>query len=108
MGSASFPSLHLPTFFAKAHTQERLTRNRLVVRLYASVNFSVNESRDGSRRTASGLPTTRRAGRPLHTSAFYKGESQEKNFSADWKERRCSPGSPAHFVLRASGAFVCL
>src|SRR6266478_8162556 len=70
MGSASFPSLHLPTFFAKAHTQERLTRNRLVVRLYASVNFSVNESRDGSRRTASGLPTTRRAGRPLHTSAF--------------------------------------
>jgi hypothetical protein len=42
------------------------------------------------------------------TSAFYKGESQEKNFSGDWKERRCSPCSPAHFVLRASGAFVCL
>src|SRR6266853_2240284 len=71
MGSASFPSLHLPTFFAKAHTQERLTRNRLVVRLYASVNFSVNESRDGSVRTASGLPTTQTAGRPHNTSAFF-------------------------------------
>ena len=43
-----------------------------------------------------------------NTSAFYKGESQEKNFSGDWKERRCSPCSPAQVVLRASGAFVGL
>jgi hypothetical protein len=44
----------------------------------------------------------------MTTNAFYKGESQEKNFSGDWKERRCSPCSPAHVVLRASGALVCL
>jgi hypothetical protein len=29
-------------------------------------------------------------------TAFHKGESQEKNFSCDWKERESSPCYPAH------------
>ena len=32
-------------------------------------------------------------------SAFYKGESQEKNFPGDWKEQRFLLGSPAHVML---------
>jgi len=59
MGSASIPSLHLPTFFAKAHTQERSLDKRPIARLYASVKISVNESRNGSRGTTSELPTIR-------------------------------------------------
>jgi len=35
-------------------------------------------------------------------TAFYKGESQEKNFPGDWKEQRCLPGSPAHVMLGGS------
>jgi hypothetical protein len=35
-------------------------------------------------------------------SAFYKGESQEKNFPGDWKEQRFLPGSPAHVMLGGS------
>jgi hypothetical protein len=34
--------------------------------------------------------------------AFYKGESQEKNFPGDWKEQRFLTGSPAHVVLGGS------
>jgi len=36
----------------------------------------------------------------------YKGECQEKNFSGDWKERKCSLCVPAHVMLRDSGAFL--
>jgi hypothetical protein len=39
---------------------------------------------------------------------FRAGESQEKNFSGDWKERTCSLCSPAHVLLRGSGDFICL
>jgi hypothetical protein len=35
-------------------------------------------------------------------SAFYKGESQEKNFPGDWKEQRFLAGSPAQVVLGGS------
>ena len=38
-------------------------------------------------------------------TAFYKGESQEKNFPGDWKERRCSLCSPARVIQRGSGFF---
>jgi len=38
-------------------------------------------------------------------TAFYKGESQGKNYPGDWKERKCSPCFPAHVVLRVSGDF---
>ena len=31
-------------------------------------------------------------------TAFYKGESQEKNFPGDWKEQRFLPGSPAYVM----------
>jgi hypothetical protein len=41
-------------------------------------------------------------------TAFYKGESQEKNFLGDWKKRACSLCSPAHVMLRGSGDFLCL
>jgi hypothetical protein len=44
----------------------------------------------------------------MDTSAFYKGESQEKNFPGDWKERTCSLCSPAHVLLRGSGGFLSL
>ena len=39
-------------------------------------------------------------------TAFYKGESQEKNFPGDWKEQRCLPGSPAHVMLGGSWGFL--
>ena len=32
-------------------------------------------------------------------TAFYKGESQEKNFPGDWKEQRFLSGSPAQVML---------
>jgi hypothetical protein len=35
-------------------------------------------------------------------TAFYKGESQGKNFPGDWKEQRFLPGSPAHVMLGGS------
>jgi hypothetical protein len=35
-------------------------------------------------------------------TAFYKGESQEKNFPGDWKEHRFVSGSPAHVMLGGS------
>jgi hypothetical protein len=35
-------------------------------------------------------------------TAFYKGESQERNFAGDWKEPRFLPGSPADVMLRGS------
>jgi hypothetical protein len=35
-------------------------------------------------------------------SAFYKGESQGKNFPGDWKEQRLLPDSPAHVMLGGS------
>ena len=35
-------------------------------------------------------------------TAFYKEESQEKNFPGDWKEHRFVPGSPAHVMLGGS------
>ena len=44
----------------------------------------------------------------MTTSAFYKGESQEKNFPGDWKERICSLYSPAHVLLRGSRGFLSL
>jgi hypothetical protein len=31
-------------------------------------------------------------------TAFYKGESQEKNFPGDWMEQRFLPGSPAYVM----------
>jgi len=31
-------------------------------------------------------------------TAFYKGESQEKKLSRDWKEQRFVLGSPAHVM----------
>ena len=39
-------------------------------------------------------------------AAFYKGESQEKKFSGDWKEGRRSLCSPAQTLLGGSGDFV--
>jgi hypothetical protein len=42
----------------------------------------------------------------LHVSAFYKGESQEKKLSGDWKEQRLLPGSPAHVMLGGSWGFL--
>src|SRR5882762_1603684 len=62
MGSASFPSLHLPTFSCESAHPGEVTQQRLVARLYASVKISVNESRNGSRGTASELPTIRTSG----------------------------------------------
>ena len=44
----------------------------------------------------------------FHSSAFYKGESQEKNFSSDWKEQRCSPCDPARVMKGGSGGFSFL
>ena len=44
----------------------------------------------------------------LPVTAFYKGESQEKKFPGDWKERTCSLSSPAHVRLRGSGGFLFL
>ncbi len=41
-------------------------------------------------------------------SAFYKGDSQEKNFTGDWRERSCSLCYPAHVMLRGSGGFLFL
>src|SRR6266481_6797075 len=41
-------------------------------------------------------------------SAFYKGESQEKNLPGDWKERTCSLCSPAHVLLGGCGGFLSL
>jgi hypothetical protein len=38
----------------------------------------------------------------LPVTAFYKGESQEKNFTGDWKEQRFLLGSPAHVMLGGS------
>ncbi|MGA7189737.1 MAG: hypothetical protein WBY66_14665, partial [Candidatus Acidiferrales bacterium] len=38
--------------------------------------------------------------------AFYKGESQEKNFPGDWKEQRFLPVSPAQVML--GGSWVSL
>jgi hypothetical protein len=35
-------------------------------------------------------------------TAFYKGESQEKNLPGDWKEQRFLPGSPAHVMWGGS------
>jgi hypothetical protein len=32
------------------------------------------------------------------SSAFYKGESQEKKLSRDWEEQRFLPSSPAHVM----------
>src|SRR6266478_4446868 len=47
--------------------------------------------------------------KPLaRASAFYKGESQEKYFTGDWRERRCAPGDPAQVMLRGSGGFLSL
>lgn len=43
--------------------------------------------------------------RTWKVSAFYKGESQGKNFPGDWKERKCSLRFPAHGVLRVSEDF---
>jgi hypothetical protein len=39
-------------------------------------------------------------------TAFYKGESQEKNFPGDWKEHRFVSGSPAHVMLGGSWGFL--
>jgi hypothetical protein len=39
-------------------------------------------------------------------TAFYKGESQEKNFPGDWKEYRFVPGSPAHVMLGGFWGFL--
>jgi len=41
-------------------------------------------------------------------SAFYKGESQEKYFTGDWRKRRCAQYDPAHVMLGGSGGFLCL
>jgi hypothetical protein len=41
-------------------------------------------------------------------TAFYKGESQGKKLSGDWKERTCSLSSPAHVMLRGSGGVLFL
>jgi hypothetical protein len=35
-------------------------------------------------------------------TAFYKGESQEKNFPGDWKEQRFLSSSPAQVMLGGS------
>ena len=109
MGSASFPSLHLPTFFAKAHTQERLTRNRLVVRLYASVNFSVNESRDGSRRQLPGCRPPRRRGDPTTQARLSVPIRQRVNITCDLpvmrqESGRSFPRPKSHRLLSSSGA----
>jgi len=37
-----------------------------------------------------------------------KGQSQEKNFPGDWKERKCSLRFPAHVMLRGFGGFCFL
>jgi len=42
----------------------------------------------------------------VNTSAFYKGESQEKKLRGDWKEQRFLPGSPAHVMLGGSWGFL--
>jgi hypothetical protein len=42
----------------------------------------------------------------VNTSAFYKGESQEKKLPGDWKEQRFLPGSPAHVMLGGSWGFL--
>jgi hypothetical protein len=46
------------------------------------------------------LPVTENLHFPI--TAFYKGESQEKNFPGDWKEARFLSGSPAHVMLGGS------
>src|SRR5882762_9018981 len=53
------PFVASPYFLLRKCTPRRVTQQRLVARLYASVKISVNESRNGSRGTASGLPTFR-------------------------------------------------
>jgi hypothetical protein len=42
----------------------------------------------------------------MEVTPFYKGESQEKNLSGDWKERKCSLRFPAHVMLRDSWGFL--
>jgi len=41
-------------------------------------------------------------------TAFYKGESQEKNFPGDGREQGSSTYSPAHVLLGGSGGFLFL
>src|SRR4029453_16628986 len=41
-------------------------------------------------------------------SAFFKGESTQKNFPLDWRKRFCSLWYPAHVMLRGSGGFLFL
>ena len=41
-------------------------------------------------------------------SGSIKGESQEKKFPGDWKERKCSLCFPAHLMLRGFGGFCFL
>ena len=39
---------------------------------------------------------------------FYKGESQEKDFSGDWKEHKYLRCVPAHVMLGDAGGFDSL
>jgi hypothetical protein len=55
-----------------------------------------------SNRVTPGLSPYRRSQSTWTVSAFYKGESQEKNFPGDWKEQRFLSGSPAHVMLGGS------
>ena len=41
-------------------------------------------------------------------TAFYKGESQEKNLPGDGREQGSSTYSPAHVLLGGSGGFLFL
>jgi hypothetical protein len=53
-------------------------------------------------------PQNGKVPRPKSTSTvtpFYKGESQEKNISGDWKEQKYLPCFPAHVMLGGSGVF---
>jgi hypothetical protein len=43
---------------------------------------------------------------PDFYKTFYKGESQEKHFPGDWKERLASLHCPAHVNLRGSWDFL--
>src|SRR5882757_6373989 len=70
-GFCIHPFVASPYFLCESAHPGEVTRQRPVARLYASANFSVNESRDGSRGTASGLPTIQQLSRRsrLSTSA---------------------------------------
>ena len=65
-GFCIHPFVASPYFLCESAHPGEVTRQRPVARLYASANFSVNESPDGSRRTASGLSTTRELARRFY------------------------------------------